>query len=92
MLHGMGMNPGVTVLPAANGSASIAVNCNGDVWALTCSTLREAAERAVEARLLSAEVAESIIQENKAYVGAPLQYYPPTLRNCGFKEYPVLPN
>ena len=84
------MNPGVTILFAEDGGASITVNCNGHVWGMHCSTPEEAAEQVVKARLLDAERAEVMVKEKRGYVGAPLQYYPSALRECGFREYPVL--
>lgn len=92
ILTGMSMNPGVTILFAPDRSASITVNCNSHVWAMNCSSPEEAAEYAVKARLLSAESALAMVEERRGYMGSPLQYYPPALRECGFREYPVLPS
>jgi hypothetical protein len=86
----MSVNPGVTILFVQDGSASITVNRNGHVWAKDCTSPQEAARCAIEARLLSIERAESMVRENSGYLGTPLQYYPPALRKCGFREYPVL--
>ena len=83
------MNPGVAILFSKDGSASITVNCDGHVWALDCLSPADAATRAVEARLLDSDQAEDMVRQNKGYMGSPLQYYPPALRQSGFREYPV---
>jgi hypothetical protein len=85
----MDMNPGVTILLANEGRANIMVNHNGRVWSKDYENAADAVKDAVEARLVHAETAATLLKELKGYVGAPLHYYPPALRACGFREFPA---
>jgi hypothetical protein len=86
----MDMNPGVTILFAKNGSASIMVNHNGHVWSKEYQSSVDAIKDAVEARLVAQETAMNLLNNGNGYMGPPMQYYPPVLRGCGFTEFPVL--
>jgi hypothetical protein len=86
----MDMNPGVTILFAEDGSASIMVNHNGHVWSKKYQSGADAIEDAVEARLVAPDTAKTLLEHRKGYMGPPLHYYPPALRECGFAEFPVL--
>ena len=86
----MDMNPGLTILFVKNGGVNIMVNNNGHVWSKDYENAADAVNDAIEARLVHSDVAEVMFKERKGYVGPPLQYYPPALRDCGFAEFPVL--
>lgn len=86
----MDMNPGVTLLFANDGSVSITVNHNGHVWSKKYLNQADAVKDAVEARLLASDTATALLKDRRGYMGPPLQYYPPALRDCGFAEFPVL--
>jgi hypothetical protein len=86
----MDMNPGVTILCSSDGSVSIMVNHNSHVWSKNFLNQADAIKDAVKARLIASDMAMTLLENRRGYMGPPLQYYPPALRECGFAEFPVL--